>query len=293
MAEPIVVEPGAGNLSRVRVAGAHADAEVYLQGAHVTRWEPHGTAPVLFLSSRAIYAPGKAIRGGVPVIFPWFGPRATDPSAPVHGFARSRPWQLVSSAAGPDGVVALELGLNDDEASRAVWPFAFAVRYRVRVGAALELALEVVNRSPEPFTFEAALHTYLAVGDIHAVAITGLEQTAYIDKVDGMARRRQGAEPLRLTGETDRVFLGTAARCVVDDRALDRRLVVDKAGSASTVVWNPWSSRAAGLADLEPDDWRRMVCVETANAADDAVTLAAGDRHLMTAVLRVEPGAAR
>ena len=153
------------------------------------------------------------------------------------------------------------------------------------------MALEVVNTSPTPFTFEAALHTYLAVGDIRAVGVTGLEDTAYIDKVDGMTRKRHGAEPLRLTGETDRVFLGTTARCVVDDRALDRRLIVDKTGSASTVVWNPWSTKAAGIADLEPDDWRRMVCVETANAADDAVTLAAGARHVMTATLRVEPGA--
>jgi D-hexose-6-phosphate mutarotase len=277
VSEPVVVETGAGGLPRARVSGARADAEVYLQGAHVTRWQPHGAAPVLFLSSRAVYAPGKAIRGGVPVIFPWFGAHASDPQAPMHGFARSRPWRLLTS--------------EDDAASRALWPSPFEARYRVSVGDALELALEVANRSSVPFTFEAALHTYLAVGDIRAVGITGLEHAAYIDKVDGMARKRHGAEPLRLTGETDRVFLGTTTRCVVDDRALGRRLIVDKTGSASTVVWNPWSTRAAGIADLEPDDWRRMVCVETANAADDAVTLPAGARHVMTATLRVEPGA--
>jgi D-hexose-6-phosphate mutarotase len=292
VAEAVVVETGAGGLPRARVAAPHADAEVYLQGAHVTRWQPDGAAPVLFLSARAAYGPGKAIRGGVPIIFPWFGAHATDPRAPMHGFARSRPWRLVTSGPGPQGAVVLELALEDDEATRAVWPPAFGVRYRVSVGDTLTMALEVVNRSPAPFTFEAALHTYLAVGDIRAVGITGLEHTTYIDKVDGMARKRHGAEPLRLTGETDRVFLGTTARCVVDDRALDRRLVVDKTGSASTVVWNPWSAKAAGIADLEPDDWRRMVCVETANAADDAVTLPAGARHLMTATLRVEPGVA-
>ena len=291
MAEAVVVETGAGGLPRARVSGARADAEVYLQGGHLTRWQPHGAAPVLFLSSRALFAPGKAIRGGVPIIFPWFGPHATNRQAPMHGFARARPWRLVTSGPGPQGAVVLELALEDDEATRAVWPPAFEVRYRVSVGEALEMALEVVNRSPAPFTFEAALHTYLAVGDIRAVAITGLEQTVYLDKVDGMTRKRHGAEPLRLTGETDRVFLGTAARCVVDDRALDRRLVVDKTGSASTVVWNPWATKGAALPDLAPDDWRRMVCVETANAADDAVTLPAGGRHVMTATLRVEPGA--
>ena len=291
MAELVIVEAGNGGLPRARVSGARADAEVYLQGGHLTRWQPYGAEPMLFLSRRAVYAPGKAIRGGVPLIFPWFGPHATDRRAPMHGFARSRPWRLVTSGPGADGAVVLELGLEDDEATRAAWPSAFSLRYRVSVGDVLALALEVVNTSPAPFTFEAALHTYLAVGDIHAVAITGLQDTAYIDKVDAMTRKRHGTEPLRLTGETDRVFLGTRARCVLADRALGRRLIVDKTGSATTVVWNPWSAKAAEIADLEPDDWRRMVCVETANAADDAVTLAAGARHVMSATIRVEAGA--
>jgi glucose-6-phosphate 1-epimerase len=208
----------------------------------------------------------------------------------MHGFARSTPWRLVTSGPGDRESIVLELGLDDDETTRAAWPSAFSLRYRVTVGEALGLALEVVNTSPAPFAFEAALHTYLAVGDIRAVAVTGLENTTYIDKVDALTRKRHGPEPLRLTGETDRVFLGTRASCVVDDRALDRRLVVDKTGSASTVVWNPWAAKAADMADLEPDDWRRMICVETANAADDAVTLAPGARHVMTATVRIEAG---
>jgi glucose-6-phosphate 1-epimerase len=291
VAEPVVVEAGPGGLPRARVRGARADAELYLQGGHLTQWQPHGAAPVLFLSSRTAYAPGKAIRGGVPMIFPWFGAHPTDRQAPMHGFARSHPWRLVSSGPGADGAVVLELALDDDQATRALWPSAFTLRYRVTVGETLNLALEIVNASPAPFTFEAALHTYLAVGDVEAVRVTGLENTAYIDKVDAFTRKRHGAEPLRLTGETDRVFLGTRARCVVDDRALGRRLVVDKTGSATTVVWNPWATRAREIADLEPDGWRRMICVETANAADDAVTLAAGARHLMTATIRIEPRA--
>ncbi|HET7340929.1 MAG TPA: D-hexose-6-phosphate mutarotase, partial [Methylomirabilota bacterium] len=280
MTEPVVVDKGQGGLERVRAAGAQAEAEIYLQGAHVTRWQPRGaTAPVLFLSSRAAYAPGKAIRGGVPVIFPWFGPHATDRTKPMHGFARARPWRLLTTATPPDGSVQVELALDDDDATRALWPHAFRVRYRVSVGDTLTLTLEVTNASPAPFTFEAALHTYLTVADIGAATITGLENTAYIDKVDGMTRKRQPAVPLRLAGETDRIFLGTRARCAVHDPGLGRTLVVDKTGSASTVVWNPWAAKAAELADLEPEDWRRMVCVETANAADDAVTVAPGARH--------------
>lgn len=289
MAELVVVEAGAGELPRARVNGARADAELYLQGAHLTRWEPRGTAPVLFLSSRATYTTGKAIRGGVPLVFPWFGPHPTDRQAPMHGFARTRDWRLVTSGPGADDAVVLELALEDDAATRARWP-AFALRYRVTVGDVLGMALEVVNTSPAPFTFEAALHTYLEVGDVEAVSITGLEHADYVDKVDGFARKQHGTEPLRLAGETDRVFLGTGARCVVLDPALGRRLIVDKTGSGTTVVWNPGAAKARDIADLEPDGWRRMLCVETANAADDAVTLPAGGRHLMSATIAVQAG---
>jgi glucose-6-phosphate 1-epimerase len=289
--EAVTIEAGAGGLQRACARGAHASAELYLQGGHLTQWQPRGGAPVLFLSRRAVYAPGKAIRGGVPLVFPWFGPHPTEPDAPMHGFARSRPWRLVTSGPAADGAIVLELALDDDEGTRARWPSTFRLRYRVTLGATLDLALEVVNTSPAAFTFEAALHTYLAVGDVTAVSISGLEDTPYIDKVDAMARKRQGPAALRLTGETDRVFLGTRAACVVADPVLGRRVVVDKTGSATTVVWNPWAAKAAGIADLEPDDWRRMVCVETANAADDAVTLDPGGRHAMSATLRVETGA--
>ena len=290
MTEPVAVDKGAGGLERVRVTGPRAGAEIYVHGAHVTHWQPRAAgAPVLFLSSRAAFAPGKAIRGGVPLIFPWFGPHATDRTKPMHGFARARAWRLLGAEPVPDGTVAVELGLDDDASTRALWPHAFSARYRVSVGDTLAMSLDVVNTGGAPFTFEAALHTYLAVGDVRTASVTGLENTAFIDKVDAMTRKRASTEPLRLTGETDRVFLGTQARCVVHDPALRRRLAVDKTGSASTVVWNPWSAKAAEIGDLEPEDWRRMLCVETANAADDAVTLAAGARHVMTATLRVEP----
>jgi glucose-6-phosphate 1-epimerase len=288
VAEPVVVETGNGGLPCARVRGARADAEIYLHGGHVTRWQPHGAEPVLFLSRRAMYAAGKAIRGGVPLVFPWFGPHPTDPQRPMHGFARTRPWRLLTTAPGPEGATVIELALEDDEATRALWPSAFSLRYRVAVGATLTLALEVVNTSTSPFTLETALHTYLAVGDVEAVSIHGLEAARYIDKTDGMARKRQGADALRLSDETDRIFVGTREPCVVDDPALRRRLVIDKAGSATTVVWNPWATKAASIADLEPDDWRRMVCVETANAADDALSLAPGARHVTSASLSVE-----
>jgi len=260
-----------------------AEARVALQGAHVTHWQPRGAEPVLFMSPRSVFAPGRAIRGGVPICYPWFGARADDPGAPAHGFARIRDWQLLERTD-----TTLLLGLGSDAETRRLWPHDFRLRFRVAVGTTLELALEATNTSSAPVTIEMALHTYLRVTDVGAVTVTGLEGATYIDKVDGRARKQAGEAPLRFDGEVDRIFLNTTATCVVDDPRLRRRLVVEKTGSATTVVWNPGPTRAAALPDLGPDAWRTMVCVETANADDDRLTLAPGAVHRMSATLSCE-----
>jgi D-hexose-6-phosphate mutarotase len=283
----VAFEEGPNGLVRAVVGGAGGQAHVYLHGAHVTHFAPDGQASVLFTSARSFYARDKAIRGGVPVIFPWFGPRAGHPSAPMHGFARTAEWEVVAVERPGGGPPSIVLGLASSEATRTAWEHDFEVRYRVTVGTVLDLALEVRNTSARPFTFEEALHTYLAVADVTGVGITGLAGTTYIDKVDGMRRKPQDAGPMRITGETDRVYLATGAACTVDDPRGGRRLVVDKDGSATTVVWNPWRDKAKAMSDLGPDEWQSMVCIETANAADNAVTLAPGARHAMRATLRV------
>jgi glucose-6-phosphate 1-epimerase len=279
-----------GGLLRAVVATPRAEGDVYLQGAHVARYRPAGQQhPVLFVSARSAYAAGKAIRGGVPLIFPWFGAKADNPAAPQHGFARVAAFEVESARGQGDGTVTLTLRLEADAASRKSWPHDFVARYRVTMGDTLEMAFEVENRSAGPFTYEEALHTYLTVGDVRKATIGGLAGTAFIDKVDGFKRKREGAAPILLGGETDRVYLDTPATCVVDDPVLGRRLVVDKQGSASTVVWNLWADKAKAMADFGDDEWPQMVCVETANAADNAVTLAPGAKHEIRAVIRAEP----
>jgi glucose-6-phosphate 1-epimerase len=273
---------------RAVVAAPAAEAHVYLHGGHVTHYRPAGGGPVLFLSSASRFAPGQPIRGGVPICFPWFAARAGDPAAPAHGFARTAAWTL--DAVARDGeAVSLALRLEADGATRRWWPHDFVLRYRVRVAAALDLALEVESGAAGPVTFEAALHTYLAVSDVAAVSVTGLEGARYVDKTDRLAVKREEAAPLRLTGETDRVYGGATGPCRVDDPPAGRRLVVGKAGSATTVIWNPGAAKGPAIADLGPGEWRRMLCVETANAHADAVTLAPGARHLMHAAIGVEP----
>lgn len=279
------VEAGQGGLARVSVTSPAAEAHVYLHGAHVTHFQPRRTKPVLFMSKQSLFQPGKAIRGGVPVIFPWFGAKADDPKAPQHGFARAQPWALQDiDVSGGDVTVTLALGPG--ETSQKFWLNDFEAVYSMIVSDVLTMLLAVRNTGQGAFTFESALHTYLAVGDVRQCELTGLEGRTFIDKVDKFQRKTQQG-PIVITGETDRVYVNTPDRVTVNDRAGGRTLLVDKTGSQSTIVWNPWVEKARAMADFGDDEWPGMVCVETANAAENAVTLKPGDSHTMTAVIRV------
>jgi glucose-6-phosphate 1-epimerase len=267
-----------------------AEALVYLHGAHVAHYQPRGERPVLFMSERSRFEPGAAIRGGVPIVFPWFGPKAGEPSAPMHGFARFTEWRLEAATQAADGSVTLVLALEADAATQSRWPHAFSLlRYGVTIGSALGLTVEVSNRSDAALTFEEALHTYLAVSDVRQISVTGLAGARYIDNTDRMKRKMQEYALIHITGETDRVYLGTKATCAVDDPIVGRRLVVEKSGSDATVVWNPWSAKAKAMPDFGDDEWPGMLCIESGNVADHAVTLGPGQRHEMRVSIRSEP----
>jgi glucose-6-phosphate 1-epimerase len=264
-----------------------AEATIYLHGAHVTHWKPAGEAAAIFLSERAEFAPGKAIRGGVPVIFPWFGERHDGKAGPQHGFARTAEWELAFAAvAGEEVHLVFTLAAN--EASRSLGFDDFRLSYRVTIGRTLTMELTVANDAHAPLVFEEALHTYFEVADARRVEIDGLGGTAYLDKVDGMKRKVQAAGLLKFERRTDRTYLGTEATCVLQDAAGGRRIVVEKSASRTTVVWNPWEELTAKMADMQPDAWLHMTCIETANVGEDAVTLAPGETHTMRAVISVE-----
>ena len=278
-------EPGAGGLTRLAISTPLAEAHIYLHGGHVTHYQPAGSAPVLFVSARSFFENGKPIRGGVPVCFPWFANRAGHPESPAHGFARTREWEFESLSVDGDQTVLAVLRLSADAATRAHWPHDFVLRHHIAIGAQLGMMLEVENVSREPFQFEEALHTYFAVDDVREVSVTGLENAGYLDKTDAFRPKTQVPEPLRFTGETDRTFENTRATCVLHDPRADRRITVGKTGSATTVVWNPWITKAAAMPDFGADEWPRMACIETANAGANAITLAPGQRHAMRAVI--------
>jgi glucose-6-phosphate 1-epimerase len=281
---------GSGSLPRLDVSTPFATAQIYLHGAHVAAWHPsHTASPVLWLSAQSLFQPDKPIRGGVPICFPWFGPHASDTRAPAHGFARLAEWTLTRAIETPDGAVRLALTLEPDASTTAAWPCAFRLTHRIVIGSRLTMTLEVENPLAEPLVFEAALHSYFAVEDIEAVSIDGLERAAYLDKVGGSTWRTQDDAPIRFRSETDRVYLDTSAACVIRDERRSRRIVVAKAGSQSTIVWNPWIDKARAMPDFGDQEWREMVCVETGNVGEAAVRLEPGGRHEMQAEISVEP----
>jgi D-hexose-6-phosphate mutarotase len=285
------LEPGTGGLTRAVVTTPHAQAHVYLHGAHVTHYQPTGQNPLLFLSGKSHFQPGKPIRGGVPICFPWFGPKADDPAAPAHGFARLKEWKIESTAQADDGGVQIVLSLASDETTRALWPHDFRAVHTITIGPELRLSLEVYNTGPQPFVFEEALHTYLSVGDIHQARVQGLEGTKYIDKLHPGQRLPQGAQPIILTGETDRIYLNTRSTCITHDPAGGRNIEIAKDGSDTTVVWNPWINKAKAMSDFGDDEWPNMLCIETCNVADAAIQLELGKSRTMTAVIRAEASA--
>ena len=261
-------------------------ATIALQGAHVMTWQPAKQKPVIWLSKAAKFAPGKSIRGGVPLCWPWFGPHATEAGYPGHGFARTIPWSLLSASQLPDGRVRLEFEPTWNDAARAQWPHASTVKYSVTVGQELVVGLSTKNTGKTPFVLGQALHTYFEIGDIHQASVAGLEGCAFIDKVDGGKRKKQKGT-VTFAGEADRVYLGTAGCCGIVDPVLKRKLLITSTGSRSTVVWNPGKEKAAKMGDFGNKGENRMVCVETANAASDVITLAPGETHRMTAQYRV------
>jgi len=287
----VTLRPGRGGLDCLFVDTEACTGEIHLHGAHVTGWQPRGSAPVVWMSGRSAFEPGKPIRGGIPICFPWFGPHPSDPAQPPHGFARLSAWTLdrVGRDDGPQGdAVAVTLSLRTDAGQPHAWPHRCLLTFKATFGRELALELAVSNVGDTPCIVQEALHTYFSVGDIRQVAVEGLAGATFVDKMRGGERFVQDAAPIRFAGETDRVYLGAAGATTIVDAALRRRIEIAKTGSRSTVVWNPWIAKARAMPDFGDDEWPSMVCVETANVLDDALTLPPGGEHRLQALIRVD-----
>lgn len=278
------VVAGNGGLAKVAIATADAVAEMYLHGAHVTSWKPHGAEEVLFVSSESRWEDGRAIRGGVPICFPWFGGKADDPSAPAHGFVRTTAWQL-ESITRTGNAVTVCMFTESNEATKRWWPADFHLVHRATFGSALNLELVVRNTGSTSLRFEEALHAYFRVGHIEKARLQGLNAIHYLDKTDSNRQKTQQG-PIVIVSETDRIYLNTKGALALEDPSLRRRIAIAKENSFTTVVWNPWVEKAKSFSDFRADEWMQMVCVEACNVSDFDVELAPGQQHKMQAIIR-------
>ena len=282
----VAVVAGHGGLAKIVVTTKTSTAEIYPHGAHVTHFQKNGEPPLIFMSRKSYFAPGKPIRGGVPICFPWFGNRDGEPS---HGFARLAEWQLVKTAAAPDGAVTLRFALPQIP-GREAWK-NLRTEFVVTVADTLTMELIATNDScGETLEIENCLHTYFHVGDIGAVSLTGLQGAPF--RRFRLWRQRCAADgetaPLRITQETNRVYPDNTGAVEIHDEKLKRTIRVEKFNSNSTVVWNPWTTQKLPD-DFDPAEHKNMVCVESGNVKQNKISLAPGKASALKVVLSSAP----
>lgn len=257
---------------------------VALLGAQVLSWRsPAGS--VLWTASKSEYQPGKPVRGGVPLVFPWFGDHPSDPKLPAHGFARNQTWQLVHANEGPEVV----LETTDDATTRLMWPHAFRLRLSVGLSTHLRLMLMIENIGDMPFSCEEALHTYFAVGDVETATVHGLEGVPFTEQAVEPEAKWNAKKPLSFRAETDRVFQGVPDRIELRAPTLSRTVTLATRDARSAIVWNPWPAKTAKLSQMAADDWKGFCCIETANVREHAVHLAPGAVHRLSLTIDCKP----
>lgn len=269
---------GANGLVYANIDNNSGSAQIYLHGAHITSFVLKRQKPVIFLSSEAKYQPGKAIRGGIPISWPWFADHPTDSSKPAHGFARTSLWEVRGTKAITMGETEIILGLSDSEETHKLWDYSFDLELKVAVGQELNTKLKMTNTGSQDFAVTTAFHSYYNVGNVKDISIRGLEDTEYVDKVDNFSIKLQNG-PVKISDETDRIYIDTGLECVIGDPIFNRKIRIGKSGSNSTVVWNPWAQKAKLMNDLGDEEYESFVCVETANAGNDIVVISPGSSH--------------
>ena len=278
---------GPGGLAIAEIGNLHASATIFLQGAHLASWTPRRQQPVIWLSPLAQFVEGKPIRGGIPVCWPWFAANSNGANLPFHGIARTAPWDVLASGGLDDGATRLVLRLPSTEDSQKICPHPTPVEIYYTVGNTLAIELVTRNEGSEPVVVGQALHTYFHVGNVNEISIHGLDGCSYLDKLDHDRRKPQQG-PLKVSAEIDRIYLDAGADCHIADPILNRRIVIGKQGSHSTIVWNPGPDKSKAMADMGQGSHANLVCVETANAADDVVTIPPGSEHKLAVCYRVE-----
>jgi glucose-6-phosphate 1-epimerase len=263
---------GNGGLPTALISNEFARASVSIYGAHVLSYRPKGRGELLWLSGLSAFEEGKAIRGGIPVCFPWFGPHSSDAQKPQHGFARLRFWEVGGTKTLPGGETQLHLLLHDDPKTKALWNFSFMAEMIITVGTFLNVEFRCTNTGTERFTYTDALHSYFSISDLAQVNVNGLAGCRYYDGF-GRVPLVQKEEKLVIDKEENRRYIETIAECILEDGGFSRKIRIRKTGSRVTVVWNPGEESARKISDMPDDGYRTMLCIEAANAYDDTIVL--------------------
>ncbi len=276
-------------LEYIEIENRFAYAKIALQGGHVMDWRPkHTKEPVLWISDQSRYEVGRSIRGGIPICWPWFGAHPTDSSLCMHGFARVTPFKVIDVGHNANGNTHVILEMTQTENAQRQLSYRYTLVLTIEIGETLSLKLSTTNRARQPFFMGEAFHTYFQIGDIGKVSITGLEGAEYADKLFDYWRENQDGA-IRFNQEFDRVYVSTNTAVTIHDEALDRKIQIDKKGSQSTVIWTPWERKAHQIADMSKDEgWRKMLCVETANAMENLVMINPGYTHVLAVKYTVE-----
>jgi D-hexose-6-phosphate mutarotase len=277
----IEFKEGDSGLTFVHIKNGYGVAEISLYGGQVTHFQLMGGEPILWMSPLAQFIPGKAIRGGIPICWPWFGPHSTDASLPQHGIARISNWSLVDTCLLEVDQVRIVLRCDQNKIDQLAEWKGVELELSITLGKTLKLDLCTRNRRREAITIGGALHTYFQVEDIHQVVVQGLEAKHYLDKLDQYKRKFQ-EECVVITGETDREYIDTKSDCILIDKINPRSVKISKEGSTTTVLWNPWQVNSEKMTDFSDDGYKHMVCIEAAITTNDVQTILPGESHTLS-----------
>lgn len=284
----LIFKMGKGDIPVVEIKNELASAVISLQGAHVLSWVPEQKNDVIWLSEDAVFAKGKSVRGGIPVCWPWFGAHESNSNYPAHGFARTVFWDVIAVKQLESAETQITFKLDTkklEEKYQNMWPYATVAEYIITIGSKLNLELITFNNSDNEITLGQALHTYFNINDVRNTRLTGLDGKDYLDKTTGFNRKTQSGV-VTIDSEIDRVYLNTADTLELDDTK--RKIIISKQDSFSTVVWNPWEEVANKMGDLGKNGYLKMLCVESANAADDTVLIQANKTHTLRVTYEVK-----
>lgn len=260
------------------------DAVIARQGAQVLHYQQKQKPPLLWLSKANQFQSAKAIRGGIPLCFPWFGKHPTQADLPSHGFARQMDWHLQQASENAQGH-HLTFVLRDNAATRLLWDYAFEAVMEIRLGAQLEINFQVSNTDSQPFEFGFAWHSYFDIEDISQTQLTGLEGLAFLDQLLPEAGYSHAdSQPVTFCAETDRIYQQAGGRYQIRS-AQQAPIQIEAAKCSSVVVWNPWAEKAVRLGDMPEQSWKNMLCVECGQVGGANVHLEAGQTVCYAMVL--------